>query len=85
MRIVDGPLTGLEGVLLQVKPGKGLLVVSLELLQRSVAVEVDCTRVVSIGTSDSAAALAGAPVSPRLWRCRYDNARVAEWSFAPSP
>jgi hypothetical protein len=47
---VDGPLTGLEGVLLQVKPGKGLLVVSLELLQRSVAVEVDCTRVVSIGT-----------------------------------
>jgi len=50
VRIVDGPLTGLEGVLLQVKPGKGLLVVSLELLQRSVAVEVDCTRVVSIGT-----------------------------------
>ena len=49
VRIVDGPLTGLEGVLLQVKPGKGLLVVSLELLQRSVAVEVDCTRVVSIG------------------------------------
>ena len=49
VRIVDGPLTGLEGVLLQVKPGKGLLVVSVELLQRSVAVEVDCTRVVSIG------------------------------------
>jgi transcription antitermination factor NusG len=49
VRIVDGPLTDLEGVLLQVKPGKGLLVVSLELLQRSVAVEVDCTRVVSIG------------------------------------
>jgi transcription termination/antitermination protein NusG len=49
VRIVDGPLNGLEGVLLQVKPGKGLLVVSVELLQRSVAVEVDCTRVVSIG------------------------------------
>jgi transcriptional antiterminator NusG len=49
VRIVDGPLTGLEGVLLHVKPGKGLLVVSLELLQRSVAVEVDCTRVVSLG------------------------------------
>jgi transcription termination/antitermination protein NusG len=49
VRIVDGPLNGLEGVLLQVKPGKGLLVVSVELLQRSVAVEVDCTRVISIG------------------------------------
>jgi transcription termination/antitermination protein NusG len=50
VRIVDGPLNGVEGVLLQVKPGKGLLVVSVDLLQRSVAVEVDCTRVVSIGT-----------------------------------
>ena len=48
VRIVDGPLNGIEGVLLQVKPGKGLLVVSVDLLQRSVAVEVDCTRVVSI-------------------------------------
>lgn len=51
VRIADGPLSGLEGVLLQVKPSKGLLVVSVELLQRSVAVEVDCTRVVSIGNS----------------------------------
>jgi transcriptional antiterminator NusG len=50
VRIVDGPLNGVEGVLLQVKPGKGLLVLSVELLQRSVAVEVDCTRVVSIGS-----------------------------------
>ena len=50
VRLTDGPLNGLEGVLLQVKAGKGLLVVSVELLQRSVAVEVDCTSVVSVGT-----------------------------------
>jgi transcriptional antiterminator NusG len=48
VRIVDGSLAGLEGVLLKIKPSKGLLVVSVELLQRSVAVEVDCTRVVSV-------------------------------------
>jgi transcriptional antiterminator NusG len=49
VRLTDGPLSGVEGVLLQVKAGKGLLVVSVELLQRSVAVEVDCTCVVSLG------------------------------------
>jgi transcription termination/antitermination protein NusG len=43
--ITDGPLAGLEGLLVATKPHKGLLVVSVELLQRSVAVEVDCTRV----------------------------------------
>src|SRR5436189_4212566 len=36
-RIADGPLSGVEGTLVQVKPGKGLLVVSVELLRRSVA------------------------------------------------
>jgi transcription termination/antitermination protein NusG len=46
VRIVDGPLRGIEGVLLQSKPSKGLLVVSVELLRRSVAVEVDGTQVV---------------------------------------
>jgi transcription antitermination factor NusG len=45
VRITDGALTGLEGILVHVKPTKGLLVVSVDLLQRSVAVEVDCTRV----------------------------------------
>jgi len=43
--ITDGPLAGLEGLLVATKAHKGLLVVSVELLQRSVAVEVDCTRV----------------------------------------
>jgi transcriptional antiterminator NusG len=45
VRITDGPLSGVEGLLVATKPQKGLLVVSVELLQRSVAVEVDCTRV----------------------------------------
>jgi transcription termination/antitermination protein NusG len=45
VRIVDGPLRGVEGVLLQAKPSKGLLVISVELLRRSVAVEVDGTQV----------------------------------------
>src|SRR5262249_54526254 len=49
VRLTDGPLSGVEGVLMQVKAGKGLLVISVELLQRSVAVEEDCTCVVSAG------------------------------------
>jgi transcription antitermination factor NusG len=48
VRIEDGPLAGVEGVLLRVRPDKGLLVLSVEMLQRSVAVEVDCSQVVPI-------------------------------------
>jgi transcription termination/antitermination protein NusG len=43
VRIVDGPLTDVEGILVRSKPGKGLLVLSVQLVHRSVAVEVDCT------------------------------------------
>jgi transcriptional antiterminator NusG len=43
VRILHGPLTGVEGILVQSKPTKGLLVLSIELLRRSVAVEVDAT------------------------------------------
>jgi transcription antitermination factor NusG len=43
VRITHGPLADLEGFIVRVKPKKGLLVVSLNLLQRSVAVELDCT------------------------------------------
>jgi len=43
VRITKGPLTGVEGILVHTKPNKGLLVLSIELFQRSVAVEVDCT------------------------------------------
>lgn len=46
VRITRGPLTDVEGVLVRTKPHKGLLVLSVDLLQRSVAVEVDCTWVV---------------------------------------
>jgi len=45
VRIADGPLAGLEGILISTKPQKGLLVVSVDLLQRSVAVEVESTQV----------------------------------------
>lgn len=43
VRITRGPLTDVEGVLVRTKPHKGLLVLSVGLLRRSVAVEVDCT------------------------------------------
>jgi transcription antitermination factor NusG len=39
-RIVSGPLAGVSGIFVRSKPGKGLLVLSIDLLQRSVAVEV---------------------------------------------
>jgi transcription antitermination factor NusG len=45
VRITQGPLTGIEGILLQSKPAKGLLILSIDLLQRSVAVEVDWSMV----------------------------------------
>jgi transcriptional antiterminator NusG len=50
VRITDGPLKGVEGVLVQSKPQKGLLVVSVGLLQRSIAVEVEGTDVVPAAT-----------------------------------
>src|SRR5262245_1953047 len=43
VRICAGPLEGVEGILLQSRPPRGLLVLSVELLQRSVAVEVDAS------------------------------------------
>ncbi|HSF28984.1 MAG TPA: UpxY family transcription antiterminator [Candidatus Tectomicrobia bacterium] len=43
VRITRGPLRGTEGILVHSKPAKGLLILSIELLQRSVAVEVDCS------------------------------------------
>ncbi len=46
VRIARGPLLGVEGILERRNEEKGLLVLSVELLGRSVAVEVDCTSVV---------------------------------------
>lgn len=46
-RVASGPLAGLEGILVEAKPRRGLLVLSVHLLQRSVAVVVDGTDVVA--------------------------------------
>jgi len=46
VRVIAGLLAGSEGILLRTNPGKGLFVISIHLLQRSVAVEIDCTLVV---------------------------------------
>lgn len=43
VRITGGPLKGVEGLLLENRSQKGILVLSVELLQRSVAVQIDCT------------------------------------------
>jgi transcription termination/antitermination protein NusG len=46
VRIVSGPLANVEGILVRARPEKGLLVLSVNILQRSVAVEVDGAQVV---------------------------------------
>jgi len=40
VRVVEGPLKGCEGFLLKIKEGKEKLIISVDLLQRSVAVEI---------------------------------------------
>src|SRR2546430_8062486 len=46
VRIIRGPLADVQGILVRQDPRRGLLVLSVALLQQSVAVEVDCTDVV---------------------------------------
>ena len=41
VRIVDGPLKGCEGYLLKVKEGREKLIITIDLLKRSVAVEIE--------------------------------------------
>ena len=41
VRVVNGPLMGMEGILLKTKPNKHRLVLSVDLLQESVSVEID--------------------------------------------
>ena len=43
VRITRGPMVDVEGVLLRINDNKGVVVLSVDLLQRSVAVEIDCT------------------------------------------
>jgi transcription antitermination factor NusG len=45
VRIIGGPLVNIEGIFVRSEPKTGLLVLSIELLHRSLAVEVDCTLV----------------------------------------
>jgi len=47
VRIMSGPLAGAEGILMYHRPGKGIVVLSVDLLQRSIAVEIDCSEVVA--------------------------------------
>jgi transcription termination/antitermination protein NusG len=51
VRIIQGPLTGVEGLLVRTKANRELLVLSVNLLNRSVAVELDCADVVPIESS----------------------------------
>ena len=48
VRVTHGPLMGVEGILVNIRPKKGLLVLSVNLLQQSVAVELDCTQVAPV-------------------------------------
>jgi transcription termination/antitermination protein NusG len=45
VRVISGPLANVEGILMGSEPEQGLLVLSIELLRRSVAVQIDCTLV----------------------------------------
>jgi transcription antitermination factor NusG len=49
VRVTAGALCGVEGYLVQIKPARGLLVISIELLRRSVSVEIDCAAVEPVG------------------------------------
>ncbi len=48
IRIVAGPLAGVEGILVERRRQKGLVVLSIEILQRSIAVEIKETLVNAI-------------------------------------
>ena len=47
VRITRGPMADVEGILVRCDSRKGVVVLSVDLLRRSVAVEVDCTQVVA--------------------------------------
>ena len=47
VRIMSGPLAGTEGILMRHRLEKGIVVLSIDLLQRSIAVEIECSAVVA--------------------------------------
>ncbi len=48
VRIVRGPLANVEGILVRQKPRSGWVVLAIQLLRQSVAVEVDCTWITAL-------------------------------------
>jgi transcription antitermination factor NusG len=48
VRITEGPFADVEGILVDRRQGKGLLVLSIHLFRRSVAVEVDCASAIPV-------------------------------------
>lgn len=64
VRITEGPLAGAEGYLVRSKPNRGLLVISIDLLQRSVAVEIQCSAVEPAREPTVAHAAARTSISP---------------------
>ena len=46
VRVVEGPLEGIEGLFVRDKPSQGRLILSINLLRSSVAVEIDAANVV---------------------------------------
>lgn len=66
VRIVEGPLAGVEGLLVRSRPNRGLLVLSVELLHRSVSVEVDCGAVVPIESSSTS-------IRPASYRASFQH------------
>lgn len=49
VRVVEGPLAGIEGLFVRDKKNRGRLIVSVRLLQTSVAIELDCDYVTPCG------------------------------------
>jgi transcription termination/antitermination protein NusG len=47
VRIMSGPLAGAEGIFIHHRPEKGMVVLAVDLLQRSIAVEIECSVVVA--------------------------------------
>ncbi len=56
VRVIAGPLQGVEGILVRMK-SVSRLVVSIDLLGTSAAVEIDISSVQAVGSSQSTAAI----------------------------
>lgn len=47
VRVIDGPLAGIEGILVR-KKNRSLFVISVEMIQRSVSVELECWKIAAV-------------------------------------